>query len=136
MSNQEDESRFHPEVKRMITGLFAIAIIIALIIACFTIAPEVVKRASDAIADMEAAQIAEGERYTAVVTSIDASKGLLFMDNGDKIPIEDLSAQPAVDDKLTYIKTFDYKTSSWDGMPKRLDSETIINIEIIGHVSD
>lgn len=84
-------------------------------------------------ADIEAEQIAEGERYTTTVTSIDASKGLLFMDNGDKIPIEDLSAQPAVDDKLTYIKTFDYKTSSWDGMPKRLDSETIINIEIIGN---
>ena len=133
MSNQEDESRFHPEVKRMITGLFAIAIIIALIIACFTIAPKLEKRVNDAIADIETEQIAEGERYTTVVTSIDASKGLLFMDNGDKIPIEDLSAQPAVDDKLTYIKTFDYKTSRWDGMPKRLDSETIINIEIIGN---
>ena len=133
MSNQEDKPEFHPEVKRIIIGTSLIAIIITLIIACFTIAPEVVKRASDAIADIEVEQIAEGERYTTTVTSIDASKGLLFMDNGDKIPIEDLSAQPAVDDKLTYIKTFDYESSSWDGMPKRLDSETIINIEIVGN---
>lgn len=135
MSNQKDPPRLHPDPEAVLFAFFT-AIVITIIIAFFVLAPMLETKEDNATADIEAEQIAEGEHYTAVVSSIDISKGLLVMDNGDKIPTDDLSAQPVTGDTLTYIKTFDYESSNWDGMPKRLDSETIINIEIIGQVAD
>lgn len=140
MSNQEDESRFHPDTEsglhpnteKLLIAIFITTIMTTLIVGHLVL-PKLEIKADIATADMEAQQIAEGERYTATVSSINISKSLLILDNGDQIPIRGLSPHPAVGDKLTYIKTFDYRSSLWSGMPERLDEEVIANIEIIGH---
>lgn len=143
MSNQEDESRFHPDTEsglhpnteKLLVAIF-ITTLMTMPIVGDLVLPKLETKADIATADMEAEQIAEGERYSAVVSTIDTSKGLLVLDNGDEIPFKDLPTQLAVDDELTYIKTFDYRSSLWSGMPERLDEETLTNIKIIRHNSD
>lgn len=132
MSEQKEPPRLHPDPEGVLFA-FVAAIVITIILIFFVIGPKLETELNDAIADIDAEQIAEGESYTATVASIDISKGLLVMDNGDQIPIDGLSTQPATNDTLTYIKTFDYESSRWDGMPKRLDEEVFINIEIVGN---
>lgn len=140
MSNQEDESRLHPDTEsglhpnteKLFVAIFITALMTILIVGHLVL-PKLETKADIATADIEAEQIAEGERYSAVVSSIDISKGLLILDNGDEVPFKDLPTQLAVDDKLTYVKTFGYRSSLWTGMPERLDEEVITNIEIIGN---
>lgn len=135
MSNQNEPPRLHPDPEAVLFA-FITAIVITIILVFFVIGPNLETKVNNATADIEAEQIAEGERHTATVSSINITKGLLVMDNGDEIPIDGLSAQPVTNDTLTYIKTFDYGFSNWGGMPKRLDEELFIDIEIIGHVAD
>lgn len=39
--------------------------------------------------------------------------------------------QPVVGDELSYIKTFDYKTDTWNGTPKETSETAYVNIKIM-----
>ena len=86
---------------------------------------------ADAIDAIEERQVEEGTQYTAIIEAYDISNQLLIMDNGHEIDVSELSNQPAVGDELSYIKTFDYKTDTWDGMPEETDGTAFVNIKIM-----
>lgn len=89
-----------------------------------------------AIADIEAEQIAESSHHTAVVTAINMSSGQVTLDNGDIIPADDLKMTPHVNDVLSYTKSFEYEISDWDGTPKRTDQDAFLNVQSVGQVSE
>lgn len=88
-------------------------------------------KGADALDAIEERQVEEGTHYTAIVDAYDISNQLVIMDNGHEIDASELSNQPAVGDELSYIKTFDYVISTWDGMPKETDESAYVNIKIM-----
>lgn len=86
---------------------------------------------ADAIDAIEERQVEEGTQYTAIIEAYDISNQLLVMGNGHEIDASELSNQPAVGDELSYIKTFDYTTDTWDGMPEETDGTAYVNIKIM-----
>lgn len=86
---------------------------------------------ADALDAIVERQVEEGTHYTATVESYDVSNQLLIMDNGHEIDASKLSKQPANGDELSYIKTFDYVTDTWNGMPKETGKTAYVNIKIM-----
>lgn len=87
-------------------------------------------KAADALDAIEERQVEEGTQYTAIVEAYDVTNELLIMDNGHEIDASELSNQPNVGDRLSYIKTFDYEANTWNGMPKEIDGTAYVNIKI------
>lgn len=88
-------------------------------------------KAADALDAIEERQVEEGTQYTAIVEAYDVTNELLIMDNGHEIDASELSNQPNVGDRLSYIKTFDYETNTWNGMPEETDDTAFVNIKIM-----
>lgn len=88
-------------------------------------------KGEDALDAIVERQAKESTQYTAIVEAYDISNQLLIMDNGHEIDASELSNQPTAGDELSYIKTFDYTTNTWDGMPKETDESAYINIKIM-----
>lgn len=88
-------------------------------------------KAADALDAIEERQVEEGTQYTAIVEAYDISNQLLIMDNGHEIDAAEMANQPTAGDELSYIKTFDYETNTWNGMPKETDGTAYVNIKIM-----
>lgn len=88
-------------------------------------------KAEDALDAIVERQVEEGTQYTAIVEAYDISNQLVIMDNGHEIDASELSNQPNVGDRLSYIKTFDYETNTWNGMPEETDDTAFVNIKIM-----
>lgn len=86
---------------------------------------------ADALDVIVERQVEEGTQYTAIVEAYDISNKLVIMDNGHEIDASELSKQPAIGDVLSYTKTFDYVTDTWNGMPKETGEAAYINIKIM-----
>lgn len=115
--------------KAILTFLFISVTAMLLIYVALVIHFE--NKAEDALDAIVERQVNEGTQYTAIVEAYDISNQLMVMDNGDEIDASELPNQPTVGDKLSYIKTFDYKSDTWDGMPEETDGTAFVNIKII-----
>lgn len=114
--------------KILVFCFFAIALLIAILIPTVSYLDNKETDAEDAIIER---QVEEGTQYTAVVEAYDVTNELLIMDNGHEIDASELSNQPDAGDVISYIKTFDYVISTWDGMPKETDGTAYVNIKIM-----
>ena len=91
---------------------------------------------NQAIDDMVAEQMAEGQHYTAIVESVDMTTGVVTLDNGDELAISDLQGTPSVGDILAYTKSFEYIISKWNGYPKKTENAAYLNVKSIGHTTE
>lgn len=107
---------------------FAIALLLAILVPTVLYLDNKETDAEDAIIER---QVEEGTQYTAIVEAYDLTNELLIMENGHEIDASELSSKPLAGDVLSYIKTFDYEISTWDGMPKETDGTAFVNIKIM-----
>lgn len=135
-SNNDDvqDSR-HPAIVILYNLLIMLGIVGIALLIPYTIITAQKPVIEQAMADIEAEQVAESSHHTAVVTAVDMSNGTVTLDNGDILPADALKMTPNIDDILSYTKTFEYEISKWDGTPKRTEKDAFLNVESINQAS-